>query len=317
MRCSLSLISILCSFSFAIEPNFEVENINILSKDKSNIVNDYNRLRVDISFIDSNKIDYILIVDNYSNYSSDLKDNNTKIYRAYLEYSDEKQRVTVGKQRIPFGVGRVWNPIDIFNPIDATSIEIDEREGTDSFRYEYAIDTLSNLDATISENRYAFRVKEYIDSFDIALIALEDRELNRTIFGYEVEGELFNTAIEVRSEGGYFSSKESRDYRELILGAEYNFENSLGVLSEYRYNSLEKSSDLALQISYTISMLLKYNYLIITNLEDENSINLIKFNYSLSDDIDLDLGYYLYRGSENSEYKILDKNLYVKLFVYF
>jgi len=94
----------------------------------------YNRLRVTLDLYHDTweDISAKLILDNENIYS--FKDKNNKntsqFYRGYLRYSGEKHMLTLGLQRIPFGVGRIWNPIDIFNPIDITSIETDERKGT-------------------------------------------------------------------------------------------------------------------------------------------------------------------------------------------
>ena len=39
---------------------------------------------------------------------------------------------TVGRQRIPWGVGRLWNPIDRFNPVGPLAIEPQESPGVDA-----------------------------------------------------------------------------------------------------------------------------------------------------------------------------------------
>lgn len=39
-----------------------------------------------------------------------------KLYRAYSGYEDDKNRVVVGLQNITMGVGRIWNPTNLFNP---------------------------------------------------------------------------------------------------------------------------------------------------------------------------------------------------------
>ena len=51
------------------------------------------------------------------------------LYRVYTEFKKDKSNLTLGLQRIAFGVGRLWNPTDTFNPIDALSVEPQERPG--------------------------------------------------------------------------------------------------------------------------------------------------------------------------------------------
>lgn len=320
MRWFLSLL-VFTNLLLAVESEFEVENTNIAFIDENKNSTDYNRLRLYSTFTDIDYENYLfsLIVDNTNNYNDDTKknENDTKIYRAYLKYSDDTQIITLGKQRIPFGVGRVWNPIDIYNPIDATSIETSERKGTDSLRYEYALSDVSNFDTTISEEKYAVRLKGNINESDLGIVVLKDDDKNRTILGYEYSGELFSSGIELRSEGGYFDNENSKNYSELILGAEYSFENSITLLGEYKYNSLASQDYFGLNLSYIISTLWSCSYLGIQNLDDKSSISLARVDYSLSDDMELNFGAYIYQGDAQSEYGALDDSLFVRYFIHF
>lgn len=320
MRLFLSLFLFL-SLSFASDYSFEVENTNIVTKPQHDNGSDYNRVRVYGLLEDQRYENFLgkIIVDNENSYNGITQNNTNKttIYRGYLQYSDAINLVVIGKQRIPFGVGRVWNPTDIFNPIDATAIESNERVGVESIRYEYALSETSNLDTTIAKDKQAMRIKGYIDVADFGLTLLKDQNKNQTIYGYEVQGELLNSGVELRSEGGYFHNKDSKNYEEFIVGAEYSFENSLTLLGEYKYNSLNDQDYFALNLSYTISPLLSVNLLDIKNLDDESVLNFVKFDYSLSDEMELDFGTYFYGGDKNSEYGSLDNSYFVRLFVHF
>ena len=54
------------------------------------------------------------------------------LYRGWLRWESERARVILGRQRIPWGVGRLWNPIDRFNPIPPLAIEQSESTGIDA-----------------------------------------------------------------------------------------------------------------------------------------------------------------------------------------
>lgn len=56
------------------------------------------------------------------------------LYRAWLRYEREDFEITVGRQRIPLGRGRLWNPIDLFNQIPPLAIEGTQRIGEDAVR---------------------------------------------------------------------------------------------------------------------------------------------------------------------------------------
>ncbi|MCK5111145.1 MAG: hypothetical protein KAQ94_06460 [Arcobacteraceae bacterium] len=312
----------LCSFLYAFDAQLELENTNIITSTTSSELKDYNRLRLD-TLIEDEKYENTfikIIIDNTNNYNHKIKKNvnKTDFYRGYLKYTGEKHLFAAGLQRIPFGVGRIWNPIDIFNPIDSTSIETSERKGVESIRYEYAIGDLSNLDVTYSKRKSAFRIKGYLDVADAALVILDDDKQNQEILGYELEGELLNSGIELRSEGGYFKDTiTNTDSYKYIVGGEYGFENSLTILGEYKYESKTKSRHLGSTASYQVDALLSLNLLVIKNLEDKSYILTPSINYSLDDEVTLSVGMFDYSSNKQSEFGSFDDYYFVKLFVHF
>jgi hypothetical protein len=54
------------------------------------------------------------------------------LYRAWLRYEGDQWDLTLGRQRIALGRGRLWNPTDLFNPIFPLAIEGDQRIGQDA-----------------------------------------------------------------------------------------------------------------------------------------------------------------------------------------
>lgn len=310
------------SFASAIETQFDIENTNIIIKKEHDDSIDYNRLRIYGTLESKSLEDFLFhfILDNENNYnlSKNNKENKSKIYRAYLKYIDSKNLVIIGKQRVPFGVGRIWNPIDVFNPIVSTSIESDERKGTDAIRYEYAINPLSTLDITLSEEKFATRIKGYLDFADMAFVFVKDEYKNRDIYAYEIQGELFESVIELRSEGGYFIPQFDKEYFEGIFGAEYGFENSLILLGEYKYNSGTHINYLASTLSYTFTPLLSGSFLAIKNLKDKSIFYSPRLEYSLSDESILSFGANL--NSNKSSVKEFNKDnnsFFLRFFINF
>lgn len=310
------------SFASAIETQFDIENTNIIIKKEHDDSIDYNRLRIYGTLESKSLEDFLFhfILDNENNYnlSKNNKENKSKIYRAYLKYIDSKNLVIIGKQRVPFGVGRIWNPIDVFNPIVSTSIESDERKGTDAIRYEYAINPLSTLDITLSEEKFATRIKGYLDFADMAFVFAKDEYKNRDIYAYEIQGELFESVIELRSEGGYFIPQFDKEYFEGIFGAEYGFENSLILLGEYKYNSSTHINYLASTLSYTFTPLVTGSFLVIQNLEDKSIFYSPRFEYSLSDESILSIGANL-NSDKNSlkEFNKDNNSFFARFFINF
>ncbi len=306
MRLFLSIILIsIFSYALEFEHIFEhiIENTNILKYNKKQ-VDDYNRARAYLTFQDNEYENSIvkLIVDNENiyNYKTNSSDNKSSIYRAYFKYTNDKHLLSMGLQRVPLGVGSIWNPLDIFNPIDSTTIEPNHREGVESLRYEYAINSLSNLDIAFSKDKSSLKIKSYLDFADFALIVLHNDKLNQTILGYEVQGDLYETGVELKSEGGYFKDKElNENFISYIIGAQYGFENSLILSSEYYTNTKTNLKNLGITLSYTISSVININLLNISNIKDNSYLISPTLEYSLADDIVLSYSYFNYNSKNN------------------
>jgi len=299
-----------------------LENTNLLIYEDSEDWTDFNRLRYDGVWSHEKlpAVDFTFLGDATTNWVLPDEGLQAKlsIYRAYLSYRGEKTLLVAGKQRIPFGVGRIWNPIDVFNPIDATSIEPDEREGTDALRAEYSLGALAIADATIASEKAAARVKGYLDFADCAMVVEVDNTKDLVITGWELEGELWGSGIEARSEGGVFYDRLARDSTlNLIVGAEYGFASSLDLTVEYLYTGLFGQNDIGLTAGYQLNMLTYISCLLIVNLRDESYYLSPSVEYSLSDEMTLNLGYSASQGERLTEFGEGDDTLWLRWFVHF
>ncbi|MCI5126602.1 MAG: hypothetical protein D3925_19520, partial [Candidatus Electrothrix sp. AR5] len=92
-----------------ISPELGLENTNILGYDQAQYTTDFNRLRADLSLSHEKYQDVIgkVIIDNKTRYTAepDSLQNKISVYRAYVQYKGMKHFWSVGKQRIPLGVG--------------------------------------------------------------------------------------------------------------------------------------------------------------------------------------------------------------------
>ena len=53
---------------------------------------------------------------------------------------------TIGRQQIRFGSGKLWNPLDILNPISPTFIEGgDDQKGTDAVKLDFFPDDKTEI----------------------------------------------------------------------------------------------------------------------------------------------------------------------------
>lgn len=307
------------------EPELEwsLENSHIFYYVEKSYAKDYNRLRFngEVSDADHPAWRLILKADNENRYVFKDHDHKGKssIYRAYLEYEGAKHLLMVGKQRVPFGVGRIWNPTDVFNPIDIFAIETEERQGTDALHYEYASGTLSNIDLTLSRKKQAFRIKGYLSIADMAILAVKDTANDRDMVGWELSGELLDTGLELRSEGGVFfpHQKDESEYLDMILGAEYGFENSLTLLAEYRYEDFTNAEYVGVSATYQITPLWMGAATGIASLDDSGGYFSPSLEYSLSDESTLEFGAMVYEGEKNTELGTRENSAYIRWFVHF
>ncbi len=305
-----------------IVPTFSLENTNIPGYDDRYSFFDYNRVRAELNLAHERYPDISarLLVDNETLLltKTDSLQNSTSIYRAYLEYSGEKHFWVAGKQRIPLGVGRFWNPIDTFNPIDIEAIEPGERPGTTSIRYEYALSQLSNIDITVAEGQGAIRIKGYLDFADIAIVGEWDEEKSQNIIGWELEGELAGTGVELRSEGGSFYDRSLKKYHtEFIIGAEYGFANSLILTGEYHYSDLLGTEEFGLSAGFQPAMLWNCTLMTVMSLDDGSGFLAPGIEYSLSDEMTLSGGAFIYHGVSGSAYGHGPDRIYLRWFIHF
>lgn len=299
--------------------DFSLENTNILFFQED--VEDSNKLRFTLHYSPDSTypLNGILEIDYHSTYlfRDDSSDHDIEIYRGYVEYQGEKVNVKAGKQRMPFGVGRIWNPTDIFNPIDITSPEPQEREGTDSILLEYTPTALSSFDAVLADQRSAYRFKTYYKEFDIGALFITDDENDILVLGWEFEGQLLRSGIDIRSEGGYFNRKEDDEsYVNFILGAEYGFPYGISLLIEYNYDDFTHIDQFASRIFAQLTPLLHGSVLAIFSLDDHSRLFSTGLEYSLSDEMNLHCGVFIYTGDKGELFSS-ENLLFLRWFVHF
>lgn len=314
--------SLFIAWLLGVTPMLTLENTAIVGCQHLKDSSGYNRLRGELE-LEHDKHPALLaraLVDNSTLYVGDTNEleNDLSIYRAYVQYRGDKHFWSLGRQRIPLGVGRVWNPIDIFNPIDSQSIETDERSGTESIRYEYAINELSNADFTVAKDKLALRVKGYLDDVDMAFVTLWDEKGDQDVIGWELAGELLHSGIELRSEGGSFRDHRCGErHSEFIIGAEYGFANSVTLLGEYKHSDAGKSDYIATQIGYQPALLWTCHLLLVVNTTDGSGFAAPAVEYSLSDEMTLSAGAFVYGGGDSDEFGVSSNRYYLRWFVHF
>ncbi len=263
-----------------------------------------------------------------------------QLYRLYGGYADEKHRVSLGLQKVSMGVGRIWNPTDLFNPKNPLALEPDEVYGVFGVSYSYAISDLSGVSVVAAERadhsmKYAGRYKGYFEVADAALNVIYADDV--TMIGYELEGELLDTGVELRSEGGWFNDKllEKKFFQGLV-GADYTFENTLSLAGEWLYSSRSFEREIALalptgapsnlmrskgygglSVGYEFDALTYGSLASIVSADDGSCFLSPLVSYSYADDITLSAGAMLYGGDAGSEFGDYGHTYYLNVKVTF
>ncbi|MDH5465479.1 MAG: hypothetical protein OEW60_07580, partial [Thiovulaceae bacterium] len=160
---------------FAFEQEVIVENSNFISAIKDDYI-DYNRFRVNYNalhgdfsmkvIVDNDTFfsnqDPALFIPTVSNYNPDIPFNTSheistdpydrvKLYRAFIKYEGAQHSLNLGLQRVAFGVGRIWTPVDMFNPLQSLSLESSERAPVLAANYNYVLGDAASITTVVSQ----------------------------------------------------------------------------------------------------------------------------------------------------------------------
>ena len=101
-----------------------------------------------------------LASDDFFDWSVGLQNNSgyalhTTLDRFYAEWTPGNWEVRLGRQRVNWGIGTIWNPNDIFNAYNFTDFDYEERPGSDALRVKRYLGFASSLEVAVN----AFRKK--------------------------------------------------------------------------------------------------------------------------------------------------------------
>jgi hypothetical protein len=248
--------------------------------------------------------------------------------------------ISIGRQRIAWGSGRIWNPTDLFNPLNPTVFSKIEKDGVDAASVKLTLGTLT--DATLVYNpqqkktsNYGIRFRTNYKEYDI--IGIAGYFDKRVIVGGDVAGNLFDAGI--RSEIILSMKKEdaSEYFLKGILGADYQWTAKLYTLVEYHYNgegernpakyNLSKLSAgemlnvgvnyLAVSASYLIHPLVTAIVTGIGNLDDKSAFLALSVAYLPTDEMSVTFGGQLFAGDQMDEYWYYPGSGYLKMEMFF
>lgn len=161
--------------------------------------------------------------------------------RFYGEFYRGNWEVRLGRQRINWGIGTIWNPNDIFNAYNFTDFDYEERPGSDAVRVKRYLGVASSIEiaAKAARNTEEFTgaalLKFHTGTYDWQVLAGVFE--NNTVLGGGWAGNLGNASF--KGEVSWFHPLDSSldNAFALTLGIDYTFENQIYLNGGILYNS--------------------------------------------------------------------------------
>ncbi|MDO8427418.1 MAG: hypothetical protein Q7T24_07880 [Deltaproteobacteria bacterium] len=375
---SLAPIIISISFSFAEERakqarSFELKGYykSLLTvsetTDKEGFTGDLNRLRLELEITPVENVRAVIAYDNEvilgdvldTKEFKDLKDfrENTyfdlstislddggafwrhSIYRMHISYARGPSDITIGRQRVALGAGRIWNPEDLLNPVSPLQIERDERAGVDAVSFDFSTGPVSGVSLVYAPGRtsagesFLIRERANFSGYDISGMLANFRR--DKVLGLDFSGYIKGSGL--RGEFTYTAADERADFFRGVLSLDHTFPSSLYILIEYLYNggniktlddpvvAASASSEITTKnnnfigagAGYDITPLLRLDGLAVFDLDDKSGFLSPSLRYNILEDLDLSAGIQLFTGKAMSEYGGASDLYYAELKLYF
>jgi hypothetical protein len=246
------------------------------------------------------------------------------LYRANVTLSSDTTDMRIGRQRIAWGTGRFWSPLDILNPFSPTQLERDERVGVDAALIEYKVGPLSRLSAVYApqhaagQSSAALRWHGNVAATDYSVVA--GRFQGDRVVGLDVAGQLRDAGV--RGEVTYTHPQPGASFWRGLIGFDYAFPNTLTLTGELYYNGAGATNaqeyDFAALFAgriqnvarpyfggyagYEVTPLIKWTNYLVANLDDHSRYYSPAITYSLRTNLDWSVGIQLFGGKAASEY---------------
>ena len=167
---------------------------------------------------------------------------HSMIDRFWLKYQKNKIEISIGRQRVNWGINTIWNSNDLFNAYNFIDFDYIERPGSDVIRFQYTGDNLSSFDLV------------YKPSSDQGAVVAGLYKINKLGYDFQFLGANYYDDIaigtgwagNIKNAGFkgevslFYPNKESlieKNSTSFSSSIDYSFTNGLYVLFTYLYNS--------------------------------------------------------------------------------
>lgn len=172
--------------------------------------------------------------------------------RLSLNWQKGDWDITLGRQRVNWGISTAWNPNDLFNAYNFFDFDYEERPGSDALRVRYATGGMAGFDLALSRGRDAG-----------STIAALLYRFNHRGYDFQVLGSWYKTDLALgagwagsigeagfKGEATWFlprkTTGDSTGALSLTLGGDYSFEGGWYLGGSFLYTSAGSNNSEAL-----------------------------------------------------------------------
>ncbi len=266
---------------------------------------------------------------------------NHFIDRLYFKQGFSFGEVEIGRQRVAWGSAKIWNPTDLFNPINPANFYKIEKDGADAVSFKYFIGLFTDLQVVLNpqdklkESNYAFRFRTNYYTYDISFIG--GYFDSRVISGLDITGNFFGAGLRFEGIISADENKFSSNFAKYIAGIDFQFTSELYTLLEFHFNGEGKKEKQNYQLQRLIKgeiINLSKNYLVASaayqftpllnitmtgniNFNDSSGFLNLLAKYNVLENFDAGLGVQYFFGDGFTEYWYYSNSLYLQGDFYF
>lgn len=247
-----------------------------------------------------------------------------RLYRGNVTLSYDETDVRIGRQRIAWGTGRFWSPLDLLNPLNPIAIEREERVGVDAVLAERKLGPVSRLSAVYAPGHggadSSAALNWHANAHGVDYSVVGGRFGNEQVAGFDIAGQIGTAGV--RGEFTQVHAKTGQSYQRALLALDYAFANTLTLSGELYYNGAGTSNPAAYDftsllsgrarslarhyaggyVSYEFTPLLKGQGYLVVNLDDHSRFLSPVLTYSIKTNLDWAIGAQFFMGSSGSEF---------------
>ena len=276
-----------------------------------------------------------------------------EVDRLWLDYYKNDLQVTLGRQRVAWGTCWVWNPTDLFNPLNVLDFDYEELPATDAIRLQYYTGAVSKLEITYKpakKNRDQILAGLWsINKWDYDFNFIAGMRFKRWLAGFSWAGDILDAGFR----GEILVSdkaSQSDNPNQLIpldnsiynfdqsivsasLSGDYTFENSFYIHTEILFNNNGKTDNTFLyqqeasslgmlsaarwslyqEFAYDITPLIRGTIFAIFNPSDHSFIVVPSVSYSVITNLDLFANVFFFEGDSLTEFGEYGTAAYIRL----